>query len=105
MFWTKEINDKVATIDYFAIAITFSMIVEPYLYEYNNDIGHMYKVSYNKENVNQLHRLLKFKVQKRFVVIDKEDDQYTIVGHYDKIDIADNRIVVDLQKMHIQFLN
>ncbi len=37
-------------------------------------------------------------MQKRFVVIEKDDDMLNIVGHYDEIDLVkNNQVVVDLQ--------
>lgn len=98
MFWTKEINDKVAQYTFVALAIDLNMNIDNHLYAYDG-IDHTYRVSYNKESSNQLHLLLKFKIQKRFVVIEKDDDMISIVGHYDEmINEHKNRVIVDLQK-------
>ncbi len=99
MFWSAEENAKIAKLEYVALAVDFNMNVEKYLYEYDYHQSNMYRISYNpKESSNRLHRLLKFQVQKRFVVIEKDDDMLNIVGHYDEIDLVkNNQVVVDLQ--------
>lgn len=103
MFWTKEVNDKISKVNYLALAIDFNMKVDG-LYEYDDKQGNIYRISYGHGLSNHLHRLLKFKLQKRFVVIEKDDDMLTIVGHYDEMIIQNNnQMIVDLQ--NTQYIN
>lgn len=103
MFWTKEENDKLSNIMYVALAIDFDMNIEPYLYQYNHIQNDMYRISYSGHSCNSLHRLLKFKLQKRFVVIENDDDMLSIVGHYDdQIALSNNQMIVDLQSLSLK---
>ncbi len=102
MFWSEVENIKISKVEYVALSSTFNGEIEPYLYEYDNDIGHLYKVSYssNKQS-NDLHRLLKFKLQKRYVAIDQD---LCIIGHYDYSINIDNITVIDLKEKQLRFL-
>ena len=91
-------------LEYVALAVDFKMKVDDYLYEYDNQVGHMYKVSYNKNMSNELHRLLKFKYQKRYVLIENDNDELKIVGHYDDMHDEPNKVWVDLHTKTLQLL-
>lgn len=104
MFWSEEENIKISQVEYVALSSNFNGVFEPYLYEYDNNVGHMYKVSYTPGNLsNHLHRYLKFKLQKRFVVV---DETLNIIGHYDSqiVHVDDNMKIIDLQKLKLRFL-
>jgi hypothetical protein len=85
--WTSSDILLSQKVNYFSLAVTIckNMEVEQYIYEYNTERSHMYKISYpNNSKINTLHTLLKFKLNKKYIVICNNKDYISIIAQHNK---------------------